>query len=326
MTNLVNTKNAEIPSMNRFQKFEIYADMENVNETWAKYGHYTAPMAVRDIETGTFLKHTSNKVWWQNTEFMDVLSNAYTLYPNEPIDEQINEALNTELSDLQMELLPPITSHNGRTKYWKVISKQEFKVTDLPNRGGDDTVRIGFVVRNGMGTGVALGIDLFTFRPLCRNGAVMKGKDLGSAMWKHVGKVKKMIAGFPEGMRQAVSNTKNIVKIYEKMPQITVNSEIASKMYQDLWWMGETYLPGTWNIKKPAEIIKLHKERKIKDNDNLITVKKEINLWDTFNSITEAQRTRLDQKRVSFGTIAFQQDRLHKTAIQIVNQRAKGVL
>lgn len=318
-SNLVNQKSSLEEQINRFQKFEIYADMEHINTTWEKYGHYTAPMAVRDLETGEYLKHTNNKVWWQNKEFMDVLSGSYTLYPNEPVDEMVNEALETKLKDMRMYLLDTVTSHNGRTKYWKVVSEQEFKVTDLPN-GNPDGVRIGFVVRNGMGTGVALGIDLFTFRPYCSNGAVMKGRDLGSVSWKHVGKEQKMISGVADAMIQALKNTKNIVTIYQKTPTITVNSEIASKMYQDLWWLGETYLPGTWNIKKPAEISKLHKEHKIKGNDNIITVKKEINLWDTFNAITENQRDRLNQKRVSFGSIAFQQDRLHKSMIKIVKE------
>lgn len=312
MTNLVSQQE-------KYQKFEIYADVERINKTWADYGHYTAPMAVKDLETGEFLTHTNNKVWWQNDKFMDVLNGTYTLYPNEPVDEMVHEALDTKLGDMRMFLMDTVTSHNDRTKYWKIVSEQEFKVTDLPNGRGDDTVRIGCVVRNGMGTNIALGIDLFTFRPFCGNGAVIKGRDMGSVMWRHVGKEEKMKTGITNGMVQAISNCSKWIKIYEKTDTITVNSEIASKMYQDLWWIGETYLPSTWNVKKLAEITKLHKEGKIKGNDKLISVKKEVSLWDTFNQITENHRDRLAQKRVSFGTVAYQQDRLHKSMIKIVN-------
>ena len=325
MTTELTQENELQNKLNRFQKFEIYADMEHVNETWTKHGHYTAPMAVRDAETGQFIKATNNQVWWQHNNFQDVLNASYTLYPNEEADYMVNSVLETKLQDLDLKLYDTVTSHNGRTKYWKILSEKEYKVSTLPD-GRDDTVRIGCVVRNGMGTGVALGIDLFTFRVVCSNGAVAKGRDLGSVMWRHVGKEQKMIAGFEEGFRQTVHNVNNIIKIYEKSDTIAVNSKIASRMYQNLWWLGETYLPETWNIKKLGEIEKMHKAKLVKGNDELITVKKEVSLWDTFNQITQNQRDRLNQKRVSFGNISYQQNKLHQSMIQIVNERQRGLV
>jgi hypothetical protein len=50
----------------------------------------------------------------------------------------------------------------------------------IDNKGMKDEVRVGCVIRNSLGAGVALGADLFTYRLICENGAIAKGRDLGS--------------------------------------------------------------------------------------------------------------------------------------------------
>jgi hypothetical protein len=308
-----------------YQKFEIYADMARANRTWEHYGHLTAPMAIKDRLTGTFIQEADNQIWTQNNDFMGVFSGSYCLFPNEEVDMLVNDMLKNRLADLHLSLNDTLVYNNGRTKYWKIVSDKEYKVTDLEDGTGPDTVRIGCVVRNGMGTGTALGIDLFTFRPICSNGAMHKGRDLGSMALRHVGKGAKkaleMKNFFEEGIRTVVDATKDLVKIYTKTPNIIVDNKTASQMYANLWWLGETYLPEIWNVKKLNDMKQLRKAGKLKNNDKLITVKKEVNLWNTFNMITQNQRDRLAENKIGLGGIAYQQNKLHQSLIQIVNQR-----
>lgn len=300
----------------KYQKYEIYADWANRNTAWeVEFGDVTAPLALKSLD-GKFVTQPNLKMWVHNLEFQKFLKTSFNMIPHGKVDQIVKQIAESELKKEKLSLLKKETGHRGHTQYWKYMGDEEFNIS------GNDKVKIGFVVRNGIGTGVALGVDVFTYRLICSNGAVARGKNLKSFSIRHVGTdANKMVRSFTDQIKETMESAKQIIQYYRKATQIKVNDELANIMYQKLARLGETYLPEHWNIKTTTELKKLKKDGKFKGNLSLVKVKKEISLWDTFNIITQNERDRLNQKKINFPLLVKHQDKLHQTVFEIVNRR-----
>jgi hypothetical protein len=305
-------------NQNNYKKIELMVDMDKQDTTWEKYGHITAPLVIRDRFGNMTSNQSKFKVWFQNQDFKNFLPSKYPIYPNEELDENINQIINNELKAHNFYVKDKIGMHHGDTSYWTVLSNETFDVDK------DDKIKLGVVVRNGIGTNVALGVDLYTYRLTCSNGAVARGKNLGTFSIQHVGNFERMKKVFEDSIMLAFNSVKELLKYYRKSTRIRVNDEIANKMFKRLSSLGETYLPSTWNIPKKEEIQELKKKDEFEARDNLVKVMPTVDgekptLWQTFNDITAKQRDRMGSKKIGFTGVAWQQNLLHKSMIEVVN-------
>lgn len=304
-----------IKNESRFKKFEIYGDMNTINRTFERHGHITMNVAVKDTEGG-FTLDSGNYMWINQNNFSAILPNKATFYPHEEAQEVAMYCLENNLKGTGLKLTKEIENHNGRTKYWTIMSDEKFKVQ------GNDDVQVGIVVRNGIGTNVALGVDLYTFRLWCTNGAVARGKNLGSFSIKHVGNVQRMRDAFAAQMIDAFENVKELITMYRRATQIKMNEKLVNKMYEKLVY-NERYLPDNWNILPRKEVKEKIKAGSFKGSNDSVKITEEISLWETFNRITEKHRDGLEQKKINFTSASRYQIKLHQAMQTVITYADK---
>lgn len=321
---LVNTMN-EIaqkelsqPQVSNLRPFTIYADMSKVDKTWERFGHETAPMAVFN-DQNEIVSYPNYNLLMIEKNFHKILGGKFSYYPHERVDEIKDDLMDNELKDLKLSVQKEYVAHNGDTKYWRIVSDETFDVD-----GEGDKIKLGFVLRNGIGT-IALGIDLFSFRQVCENGATRRGRDFGALSIKHVGKIDKISKIFEDGIRNAMTSAKELLEMYRKATQIKMNSKLVNKMYEQIWFLGEDYLPDWWQrTKSSKEIYEIYKARNLgnMEQEPIIKPTREETLWETFNAITQNQRDRLNGNKTRYPAIAYQQDRLHQAMEQVITVAA----
>ena len=282
---------------NEYVRYEFYADMKNANRMFESYGDITAPMVVRNTEDG-WAKQPNVNGWFHKTEFQKFLNNKYALLAHGKVKDMTQEIIETELSGEGISLLKTEEAHGGHTKYWKYMSDEVFSIDK------EDDIHVGFAVRNGIGTGVSLGVDVFTFRLLCKNGAIAKGRNLATVSIRHQGDINRIMKMFTDSVKQVMVSAKDIIRYYRKATQIKVGNAEANLMYQRIADLGEIYLPSNWNIKTPDQLAELKKEGKFKNNMDLVSVRGTSTLWDSFNEVTANQRLRLERRRIGFPAVA----------------------
>jgi len=301
-------------SSNQYVRYEFYADMAHANKMFEEYGDVTAPMVARNLDGG-WAKQPNVNGWFHNTEFQKFLNNKYALLAHGKVKDMTQEIIETELSEEGITMLKTEEAHGGHTKYWKYMSEEEFRIDDK------DNVRVGFLVRNGIGTGVSLGVDVFTFRLLCKNGAIAKGKNLATVSIRHQGDINRIMKMFTDSVKEVMMGAKDIIRYYRRSAEIEIGNEEANVMYQRLSDLGETYLPANWQVKTPDELAQLKKDGKFKNNMDLVKVRTPSNLWEVFNDVTAAQRIRLEQRKIGFPSIADQQNRLHQAMFAVIGMK-----
>ena len=299
----------------KFKAFQIYADMSKVDRTWEKYGYVKAPLAVKkpngDLSSRS---HKSQVVIYQN-DFRKLLSNSYALIPHEFVQEILERYVLKNVSDLRMSIDKDYSAHDGDSHYWTILSDDKFKVD------GHDNFQVGVSIRNGIGTNVSLGADLYTMRLICTNGAVARGRNFGSFSIPHIGKIELVSKYFEKLIRHTFARSMELIKIYEKANKIKVNDEIATQIYKKMPYAAR-YLPTTWNIASRYRIKDLKKEGKYKEGMILAQViTKNQTLFEAFNEITERQRDGLRTGKINFSAVSTHQVGLHNAMIEIVNQR-----
>ena len=291
------------------KRFSIYADMDKIDTTWAKYGDTFAPKVILYNDNPEPVQ-TREKIWMNNGEYMDDLSKGYAFIPNTYVDELLEQA---GLEELGLDILKRHESHNGRTVHWTVLSKKKTNV-----KKGED-FQVGEVIRNGCGTNVSLGVDVYTYRLQCLNGAVYKRKMHGFSL-PHIHNVDYMIKRVKYLMAQAIDIAADeVMKLYQKAETIKVDDKIANQLYKKML-QANHYLPDSWEIIPYKEVKQIRKEGKMAEFDGLVKVKSDLNLYQTFNEITTKQRNGLDRGVITFAAVSKHQVSLHNGMMEIVAQ------
>lgn len=243
---------------------EMPFDFRRTDYTWNdQYGITTVPLLVRSASGDLY----DDKRWkgiFIDGKYYRIVSRAYTIFPNEETQELI-----TEIAEKQnLTMGKSHFSHFGYAKYWEVL--------DLNNRvkvEEGDELNLGFVARNSLGAGVALGAEAFTFRLVCSNGAIARGKDLGSVALRHVGNHDEMVERFTQNLHRVMRKSKELVAVYRKATKIKMNLVIAKDFVK---YVPERALPDSIEITR--------KKGKITD----IMLTRRDTLWETFNDVTQA--------------------------------------
>jgi hypothetical protein len=192
---------------------------------------------------------------------ISIVGRNFAVIPNQLILNMVADVS----KDLNLSTLSVKYTKNGYAMRIDLLSerKEAVEVNDL--------VQFGVSIRNSIDGSTALGVDGFTYRLACRNGATARIPNV-TFNAKHVGDVNKLLDAFREALRTALEYCHQLAELYRKATRIKVTKEIAERLVElNLPMMYYKYTP-----------IKL----KVDGKDVEIDVIREDTLWNTFNSIT----------------------------------------
>jgi hypothetical protein len=192
---------------------------------------------------------------------VSIVSKNFAVIPNQLIMQMVADVS----KDLNLSTLSVKYTKNGYAMRIDLLSerKQPIEV--------DDIVQFGVSIRNSIDGSTALGVDGFTYRLACRNGATARIPNV-TFNAKHVGDVNKLLDAFREALRTALEYCHQLAELYRKATRIKVTKEIAERLV-------ELNLPMMYYKYTPIRL-------KVDDKDIEIDVIREDTLWNTFNGIT----------------------------------------
>ena len=310
--------------------------------TWSKYG-YTEFAQLKTNHQGAYVGPSGYKVVIKQiptkNPFLRVqMPRGQPFVPEEAIEE-ILATLQQRIRDTYPEhkdivIDTPIKkhSHGGDIQHW-IVGTNVFEKIKGSYAGEKDNVKLGFSIRNGYNTDVSLGIDIFTFRGICSNGAIFKSTDLSKTSIRHVGNdPKKLVEAFHEGLMFAISDWKAVIELYNKMAETRLTKEIAQFIYEQNSKMPLKYFPKYYNIPTKEEIKKAAEKKKPAPVVTITNEGRTVTLWENFNDMTrkltraedptlndesdEEDPAKLEKlqnaKPISFYELAWQETRLHR--------------
>jgi Domain of unknown function (DUF932) len=239
-------------------------DFTKTDRRWEdKYGITSVPLLVR-AANGTLYDDKRLKGIFVNGLYKRIVSRKYVVFPNGEVHEIVVEICEREGLTLKQ---PVQDSHYGDAMYWMVLD--ESRETQVAK---DDSLNLGCIVRNSLGAGVALGADLFTYRLVCSNGAIARGKDMGSVALRHMGTHDEMLLTFKDAINNVYTDSHDLVGAYRKATGIRMNLKIAKEFVK---WIPERALPTSIEIER----------RKGKIVSTRLT--RRDTLWEAFNEVTK---------------------------------------
>jgi hypothetical protein len=192
---------------------------------------------------------------------VSIVSKNFAVIPNQLIMQMVADVS----KDLNLSTLSVKYTKTGYAMRIDLLSerKQPIEVNDL--------VQFGVSIRNSIDGSTALGVDGFTYRLACRNGATARIPNV-TFNAKHVGDVNRLLDAFREALRTALEYCHQLAELYRKATRIKVTKEIAERLV-------ELRLPTMYYKYTP---IKLN----VDGRDVEVGVVREDTLWNTFNGIT----------------------------------------
>jgi len=192
---------------------------------------------------------------------VSIVSKNFAVIPNQLIMQMVADVS----KDLNLSTLSVKYTKNGYAMRIDLLSERKEAVEV------DDIVQFGVSIRNSVDGTTALGVDGFTYRLACRNGATARIPNV-TFNAKHVGNVDRLLDAFREALRTALEYCHQLAELYRKATMIKVTKEIAEKLV-------ELNLPMMYYKYTPIRL-------KVDDKDVEVDVIREDTLWNTFNGIT----------------------------------------
>jgi hypothetical protein len=192
---------------------------------------------------------------------VSIVSKNFAVIPNQLIMQMVADVS----KDLNLSTLSVKYTKNGYAMRIDLLSERKEAVEV------DDIVQFGVSIRNSIDGSTALGVDGFTYRLACRNGATARLQNV-TFNAKHVGNVDRLLDTFREALRTALEYCHQLAELYRKATRIKVTKEIAERLV-------ELRLPMMYYKYTPIRL-------KVDGKDVEIDVIRENTLWNTFNSIT----------------------------------------
>jgi len=247
----------------------VWLDFEKIDDKFADYGLFEAPLKFkgRSIPFKAIIKEIK-----EEPRVISIVSRGYRLLPNAMVDVAVRQL--SDMFGLQMmKRSGHEWVHGGRTvydydkksfrAYWTMTFPERYKI----DKG--DWVQLGVQIRNSEDGSMGFGIDLFTFRLICSNGAVVKTGDLEiKAYWKHTKHLELDVNALKTTILEIVDRGKAILDNYRALTALKLNKEIAERLAERL---PKKYLP---------EYIKAVEDK--------IELLKPATLWDVYDQVTRA--------------------------------------
>ena len=338
------SNNLAVPAIiNKFGKeyhaFLLYADFTNADKTFEeKYGDINAPIQRRTSDNqfvnskynAWFRFDVTKRKLTKKIDSRGIVHNIYE-YEQDPTDayktllkystlflphEEVQHHLFRALDNLNKNLeYGKLTfkkfrdSHKGYTRFWEVLSDKRHDV----QKG--DIVQFGICLRNGIGTGIALGGDLWSYRLVCQNGAILRDSKLGSFTSVHKGTTEKMIEELVDGIAHTLSNYKTLLDNYKIWTETKLTQQKLLQIVK------KARLPLKYLPDKIVEVKTRRDDKELK-KPLIKLADPNANLWDFFNGVTEpltkaahADRNTDDLKKISYNVYSKRTTRLHKALI-----------
>jgi hypothetical protein len=306
--------------------------MSQADRTWQHYGHILAPIAFRnrwdklDTRSGYYL-------WLQNQgdyvgtdeQLLErkLLKDTQTFLPHEEVSHQLTEIFDNELKGSGLHITDRHQSHHGDTMHWTILSDSLNRNIENSYVGKDDIVRFGAVVRNGIGTNVALGVDLFTYRLICENGAIARGTDLGSFSISHARRKDERIQdAIVPAIKRCVEHLKDFTDYYQQATKIAFNQKILDTIITKLApsdrMIPEKDIDIDYDLRRKKEKNPTNKDLQHQSEYKISRQGKEKDMWHIFNDFTELY---WHNNKMSFHRISRKEQQLHQVLIQTVERR-----
>jgi hypothetical protein len=246
---------------------EVIGTIELTNIRYPfEYNIGEADMVLRTAYTETRLSKVK-AVFEKNVDngkinLVSIVSKNFAVIPNQLIMQMVADVS----KDLNLSTLSVKYTKNGYAMRIDLLSerKEAVEVNDL--------VQFGVSIRNSIDGTTALGVDGFTYRLACRNGATARLQNV-TFNAKHVGDVNKLLDAFREALRTALEYCHQLAELYRKATRIKVTKEIAERLVElNLPMMYYKYTPIRLNVDGREEVE--------------VDVVREDTLWNTFNGIT----------------------------------------
>lgn len=323
MENIQVEKQKTIPKGKR--EFILYADFENADKRYyEKLGDVVAPIEYLNPDGKLTRAGVKGLFRFQYPEqptsdaFRKPLTPGTSYYPHEEVESNIIKAIenlnkygvSSEFGDFKLHRIDD--SHQGFTRYWTVLSGRRESVTV-----GDD-LQFGITVRNGIGTQVALGLDLFSYRLVCSNGAIARGSRFGSVQILHRGAVEEIEQRFIDGIASTIEKAKKLLEYYKLMTEVKLSQKLLDYIVET------TELPLRY---LPENIVDIITPRDDKTLDETIIKLRDRNatIWELFNGITKPMTEALNtaphkSRHLQFHGFAKQSAKLHNVIIQAIER------
>jgi hypothetical protein len=204
-----------------------------------------------------FEKNVSNG----KINLVSIVGKNFAVIPNQLILQMVADVS----KDLNLSTLNVKYTKNGYAMRIDLLSerKQPIEV--------DDLVQFGVSIRNSIDGSTALGVDGFTYRLACRNGATARIPNV-TFNAKHVGDANRLLDAFREALRTALEYCHQLAELYIQATRIKVTKEIAERLV-------ELRLPMMYYKYTPIRL-------NVDGKDVEVDVIREDTLWNTFNGIT----------------------------------------
>jgi len=224
-----------------------------------------ARMVLKTADTTTELRKVKAVI--ENNgkvNLVSIVSKQFVIIPNQLIMQMIADVKDLNLSTLQLKY-----TKNGYVVRMDLLSDRKEAVEV------DDIVQFGVSIRNSVDGTTALGVDAYTYRLRCRNGATARIPNV-TFNAKHVGNADRLLDAFKEALRTALEYCHQLVELYRKTTRVKVDKEIAERLV-------ELRLPTMYYKYTPIRL-------RVNEYDNVRTIDVDVveedTLWNTFNGIT----------------------------------------
>lgn len=248
------------------------------DETWKRYNLFQAPVFLK-VEGGKILESDQYKAILKGNELTAITSKRYQLFPN----EEARRVVQAVTAGGNFQYLKSGKSRGGNAIYDYYTYDGEREI--VPN----DPIKLGFVMRNSIDGSTGFGLNLFTYRLICENGAIFGQRTLGRLGMRHVLGSDFSIKAVEQAVEAIVSLGDKVIDLYKGWSMINLNQEIAERLVDSR--IPVKYLPDYIKVKRKTKEVSLETTP---------------DLWSLFNDITqkvwhkpEGKTTELDPRSQS---------------------------
>lgn len=236
---------------------------------------------------GKWLKPIRKKVVLKEGEVVAIVGRNFALIPNELVEEMVEKAI-IGYGLTKLRVMRGRYGHSIRIDLLTERQK-EVKVGDI--------VQYGVSVRNSIDGTSSLAVDLLSYRLACRNGAVMRSKDMTFAT-RHIGNPRELLEAFHKALAETLEQFEYLHSLYKKMTETYLEKEGAKRLLA-------LRLPEKYYRYTPIA------------EDGEVT--REATLWEVFNGITYVLT---HQSRASPLARSYISHRLHRVMQSLTSASA----
>ena len=279
------------------------------SQNWTKLGYPVEESRLFLYGTGSEQAFASDwKAVLYNNKPVGIGSLKYTPIPHEYIIDKVNQMGFKPLNNGRVKGAK--FTQGGSRMFYTVVNEE---LTEYITSGGKtDDLKVGAVIHNGLDGKMGIGVNMFTYRYACSNGAIFGSEELSKVAFQHRGQPEKLMQKLEEAINATVYKSRQLIReTYSKLPEIQVTPEIATETIK-IAEIPEVYLPKWISYDK-------HYDKATKTRSKDLVVQSGHNMWELFNDMTHNYWF---SENLNFEYVKYRENLLHKAMVQLVEARA----